>query len=99
MKPETRNATFNRLPDGTVTDDVDLYLEEWAKVGDKMESLLGWKTLAFNPGFQFEVAPRVTVSLPLVVVQQIIALVAPSENERDEARAEVEAISPMKEDK
>ena len=41
-----------RLPDGTVSEDVDAYVDAWVDIGVRLENALGdgWFVNGFNPG-------------------------------------------------
>jgi hypothetical protein len=81
-----------RLPGGDTTTDPDAYLAAWNAIGNRVENLLGWKTLGFDPDFLFEATPRLTVTLPLFAVEQILAKVEQvAANTRDDCVRRIES--------
>ena len=62
-----------RLPDGTWTNDIDLFAAEWDKIRKPFEAL-GFKTIGFDPGIALcdEKTNNGTFDLPLYAAKRII---------------------------
>ena len=81
-----------RMPDGTVTYDLDEYGNAWRALGEPVEKLLPlYEIDAWDPDVRFTLKTLGTphsFSMPVPAVRQLADSVAKIEAERDEARAE-----------
>lgn len=66
-----------RKPDGEETSSFNEYLDAWAAMNEKIESVLGAQVLAFDPGVDIQCEGRFC-ALPLWLAKRIAALQPPT---------------------
>lgn len=70
------HAPPRRMANGATTRDVDEYLNSWHDLAEPIETALGWKLVAFNPGLVFEATTGAVITridLPTHVVRDMNA--------------------------
>jgi len=60
-----------RLPLGGRTTDVDEYVDAWKGLAKPMETILGWRLCAMDPGYTFEDRYGQRVELTVSQVQEM----------------------------
>lgn len=63
------NNKSRRLPSGRVTKSVDSYVRAWKRAGGSLGKATGWKMIAFDPGFLYDMGNGRTISIPLDAVK------------------------------
>lgn len=70
----TGETMMYRLPDNSHTEDADLYVAEWRKMGDRLSDALDVRIFEFDPDFLIDNGENGRATVPVWLAQKIIAL-------------------------
>jgi hypothetical protein len=65
-------SKLRRLPDGNITEDLDTYLNAWKREAQPLMDKTGWKLIGFDPSFQFMKDDKLSITLPLWAVRDLV---------------------------